>query len=202
MRFVIPPQRAVWIPPATDHRILSRSPFWLTTCYIDTTRVDFPAVTASVVAVDRLTNELLIAVGGFGSDGARTEAEQRMSAVLLDCLAGLRALDVFLPMPNSPKLGRLAKRLLSDPACPETLASLAADTALSERTAARLFKAETGLSFGAWRQQVRMQAALEHLFGGLSVTETAFAVGYRDVSSFIDGFRRVFGKTPARILKS
>lgn len=77
---------------------------------------------------------------------------------------------------------------------------LAAESALTERTAARLFLRETGLTFGQWRQQMRLQAALEQLAAGASVTEAAFSVGYADVSSFIAAFKLLFGKTPSQIL--
>jgi len=77
---------------------------------------------------------------------------------------------------------------------------LAGDAALTERTAARLFLREIRMTFGRWRQQMRLQRALEHLAAGESVTGAAFAVGYADVSSFIAAFRALFDKTPARIL--
>ncbi|WP_420353967.1 helix-turn-helix domain-containing protein [Paenirhodobacter sp.] len=77
---------------------------------------------------------------------------------------------------------------------------MSAEAALTERTAARLFVKETGLTFGRWRQHLKLQVALEHLSDGSSVTEAAFAVGYSDVSSFIAAFRQLFGTTPSRIL--
>ena len=91
---------------------------------------------------------------------------------------------------------------MADPSRSGTLSALAADAALSERTAARLFKSETGLSFGTWRLHLRMQAALAHLAAAESVTETAYAVGYSDVSSFIEAFKTVCGQTPYKAMKS
>lgn len=199
-RFVIPPQRGVWVPPGVEHRIRSAQPFWLTTCYIDLARVEFPPVEASAVSVDRLTDALLIAVGAFGMGGYKEAAQRRKAMVLLDCLAELPRFDVVLPLPTSERLRRLTNRLMVNPARNETLATLAAEAALTERTAARLFKTETGLSFGVWRLQLRLQTALGLLSEGRSVTETAFDVGYQDASSFIAAFRDNLGQTPTQVL--
>jgi mannose-6-phosphate isomerase-like protein (cupin superfamily) len=54
-RYIIPPQRAVWIAPGVRHRILSRSPFWLTTCYIDTYCLEMTSIPTSAVSVDHLS---------------------------------------------------------------------------------------------------------------------------------------------------
>ncbi|MFT3691205.1 MAG: helix-turn-helix transcriptional regulator [Paenirhodobacter sp.] len=198
-RFVIPPQRAVWIGPGVEHRIASRAPFWLTTCYVEPGVLDVPEGVRAV-AVDRLTDELLIAASGFGGDYPGHGAEARLVAVLLDRLPALRPTDIYLPEPADARLRRIAGRLFAAPECNATLAALSAEAALTERTAARLFVKETGLTFGRWRQHLKLQVALEHLSDGSSVTEAAFAVGYSDVSSFIAAFRQLFGTTPSRIL--
>jgi AraC-like DNA-binding protein/quercetin dioxygenase-like cupin family protein len=198
-RFVIPPQRAVWIGPGVEHRITSQAPFWLTTCYIEPGLVDVPEK-VKAVAVDRLTDELLIAASGFGCNYAEDGPEARLASVLIDRLPVLKPMDIYLPEPGDARLRRIADRLAAAPDCNETLAALSADAALTERTAARLFVKETGLTFGRWRQHLKLQAALEHLSAGSSVTEAAFAVGYSDVSSFIAAFKQLFGKTPSQIL--
>lgn len=87
-RFVVPPQRAVWIGSGVEHRIMGRAPFWLTTCYIEPA-LAAPAQTSRVVAVDRLTDELLIAASAFGGDYPVQGPEARLIAVLLDRLRAL-----------------------------------------------------------------------------------------------------------------
>jgi AraC-like DNA-binding protein len=198
-RFVIPPQRAVWIDGGVEHRIEARSPFWLTTCYVEPGIVNVSAV-PRVVAIDRLADELLIAASGFGGVYLEHGPEARLTAVLLDRLQELKAFDVALPEPGDERLRRITDRLLLQPALDAPLCVLAAEAALTERTAARLFLRDMGMTFGRWRQQMRLQRALEHLAEGESVTQAAFAVGYADVSSFIAAFKVLFGKTPSRIL--
>jgi AraC-like DNA-binding protein len=59
-----------------------------------------------------------------------------------------------------------------------------------------LFDAETGMSFGRWRTQARMRAALELLAEGAPVTTVARRVGYVTPSAFVAVFRRAFGVSP------
>lgn len=65
-------------------------------------------------------------------------------------------------------------------------------------TATRRFAAETGMTFGRWRQQLRLLIALERLGEGRPVTEVALDVGYEDTSAFIAVFKAAFGTTPSR----
>ncbi len=60
----------------------------------------------------------------------------------------------------------------------------------------RAFSAEVGMTFGRWRQQARLFAAIEMLVEGKSVTEAAVSVGYDSVSAFIQMFRTMLGTTP------
>lgn len=72
---------------------------------------------------------------------------------------------------------------------------------MSERSLARLIKGETGLSFGQWRKQWQIIVALQSLAEGESVQQTAEALGYESVSSFITMFRKTLGEPPARYVR-
>ena len=76
---------------------------------------------------------------------------------------------------------------------------MAADAGVSRRTFTRLFRAQTGVSFAAWRQQVCMLAAITRLSDGQPVTRVAFDLGY--ASAFTSAFRRILGETPSRYLE-
>jgi len=69
------------------------------------------------------------------------------------------------------------------------------------RTLERLFRGETGMSFGLWRQKVRLLQSIRVLAsGGGSVTDAALESGYDSVSAFIVAFKRTFGCTPGALL--
>lgn len=197
-RWSIPPQRGVWIAPGTEHRIFSSTPFTLTTCYIDPTH--FPGLQEGIVVVDTLTRALLPEVADLGPDWKTPEA-RRLVSVLFDRLRSLPDPRAGLPISSGKALARLTKTLLSDPSIQDPLSILAPRSGLSERTAARLFLSEFGMPFGAWRRQLRLQTALALLGADVSVTETAFEVGYKDVSSFITAFRAEFGTSPGQMFR-
>ena len=54
------------------------------------------------------------------------------------------------------------------------------------------------MSFGAWRQQLRLLQALPLLAAGEPVTSVALSVGYESTSAFIARFRQVLGTTPGQ----
>jgi AraC-like DNA-binding protein len=66
------------------------------------------------------------------------------------------------------------------------------------RTLERLFQTETGMTFGKWRQQLRLLHALRLLAADRAVTAVALEVGYDSPSAFIAAFKSLFGTTPAR----
>lgn len=200
-RWVVPPQRAVWVPAGVSHAVASRRAFRLRTLYVEPLVAPLPAA-CRVVAVDRLVEELLGAAAGFGAAYPEGGPEERLVRVILDRLPALAVAPLLhLPAPKSPELVRIAGALGRRPGDGKTLDAWAACVGLTPRTAARRFVAETGTTFGRWRQHLRLLAALERLGAGESVTAVAFEVGYEDVSSFIGAFKAALGETPARYFK-
>jgi AraC-like DNA-binding protein len=66
----------------------------------------------------------------------------------------------------------------------------------------RLFLGETKMTFGKWRQQLRLLHAMQTLAAGEKVTAAALEAGYNSTSAFISMFRKQMGTTPTRYLKS
>src|SRR3546814_638212 len=106
-----------------------------------------------------------------------------------------------LPLRRDVRMRRIAEALLADPADTRALGDWAKAAAASERTLARLFVRETGMTFGAWRERLRLTAAVARLAEGQPVTSVAFDLGYQSPSAFIAMFRRCLGDTPGRYLK-
>lgn len=197
-RFIAPPQRAVWVPGGMKHSVTSRRAFRLLTLYVEPAAAPLPNA-CRVVAVDRLVAELLAAAAALGADYPAGGAEERLVRVVLDRLPALAVAPLLhLPEPSSRELRKMTRALAENPADGRTLDEWAEGVGLTTRTAARRFVAETGMTFGRWRQQLRLLDAVERLGAGESVTSVAFDVGYQDVSSFISAFKSAMGKTPAR----
>src|SRR5215813_11113366 len=106
-----------------------------------------------------------------------------------------------LTIPTEERLARVADALLDDVGDDRTLDAWAQVAGMARRTFIRVFSAQAGMSFGRWRQQARLFAALELLAQRKSVTEVSMAVGYDSVSAFIEMFRTMLGTTPQMYLR-
>ena len=124
--------------------------------------------------------------------------EARIADVLLDEIQRAPREPLHLPMPSDPRLARIARAVYERPDDPRSLEDWARWGAVSPRTLRRLMAAETGMSFGRWRQQAGLIHALERLAQGEAVATVADALGYASPSGFIAMFRRAFGASPGR----
>src|SRR5205823_7312860 len=95
-------------------------------------------------------------------------------------------LPLCLPWPRDDRLAHIARTLADNPADDRTLAALGRDAGAAERTLSRLFRAETGMTFPQWRQQLRLQHAVALLAGGEAVTAVAGACGFGTASAFVE----------------
>jgi AraC-like DNA-binding protein/quercetin dioxygenase-like cupin family protein len=203
--YVIPPQRAVWMPGGIEHQIDARSDIAMRTLYFDPEFdldvADKLPTEVCVLRVSPLLRELILTAVAEGPHCPPDSAQFRLMNVIIDQLSTSTSSTLALPMPTDPRLLRLAKMLIAQPADNRTLGEWAVEIGTSKRTLGRLFTAQTGMSFREWRQQRRLLRALELLATGASVTDVALELGYENASAFIAMFRRCFGTTPKRYLK-
>jgi AraC-like DNA-binding protein len=191
--WVAPASRAIWIPAGTvhEHRAHGSTDLRLVGLTSDPLGLAGPAV----LAVEPLLRELIIAYTAGPGDGAERD---RLLGVLLDRLRHSPERPFHLPTARDPRLVAVCAMLDGDPADGRTLAQLAARAGTSDRTLARLCRAELGMTFPQWRTQLRLQRALLLLADGVSVTAVAHRCGWASASAFIDVFRRALGYTPGR----
>ena len=170
--WVIPPQRAVWIAPATLHAVKSSKTFRLIALWVEPGFANL-SKRCCVVNVDSLMTELLKAAAGFGADYSPGGPEERLIRVLLDRLNKLTVVPLFLPEPRDERLKRITRAIAADLQTTTALEVWARKAGITLRTAARLFRQETGMTFGQWRLQLRLLTALEQLAAGDSVSNVA-----------------------------
>jgi AraC-like DNA-binding protein len=194
--FVVPPARGVWMPAGMEHRIDARTAVAMRTLYVGAPHTVGLPHAVCVVQVTPLLHELILAAVAGGNDYARDSAPARLVAVILDQIRALPVAPLALPTPQDARLRRVTDALRADPARALGLGGWARLAGASERTLARLFERETGMSFRAWRQQLRLLRALELLAAGAPVTRVALDLGYESTSAFTAMFRRVLGTTP------
>lgn len=194
--FVVPPQRAVWLPSGTKHEVRCRDAVSLRTLYVDSQSSPRLPRACCVLEVSELLRSLIIAAVDIPLEYDLGGREGRIMALILDEIAIMPIVPLCAPMPNDARLARVCRALFKEPAQGQGLAYWARAAGMSRRTLTRTFRRETGMSFAAWRQHVRLLEALSRLAAGQPVTAVALDVGYQSPSAFTARFRRTFGTTP------
>jgi AraC-like DNA-binding protein len=196
--WVVPPGRAVWVPPGVEHRIRAQGNLAMRTVYIAVGAGPQLGDDCCVVNVSPLLRELILAAMAMPRLYSPDGPNARLVAVLLDQLRSVDIAPLHLPLPDDRRLRRVTEGLLADPGNNRCLSDWAQVAGASGRTLARVFIRETGMTFGQWRQQVRLLEALRRMAVGQSVLTVAVDLGYESASAFIVMFRRALGTTPGR----
>lgn len=200
-RWVVPPQRAVWIPAGVVHALRMTGSVAVRSIFLHRRPRPFvdlprPGPVCRALAVPPLLRELLLEVCRRGVLHADDPAAVRLAGVVLDQVVVLPDAALALPSPAEARAAALARRLLDRPA--ESLDRAAAGVCASRRTLERIFLRETHLTLGQWHRRARLSAALRRLAEGEPATRVALEVGYASPSAFISAFRAALGRTPAR----
>jgi AraC-like DNA-binding protein len=193
--WVLPPSRALWVPARVAHALGSSGAATARNLYFKPALCPVNWSSPTVVAVSDLLAALICHLAGSGLSAA---ARSRAEAVVLDLLSPLSVAAIVVRMPVDDRALRVADALRADPADQRELAAWGRLAGASARTLARVFVTETGLTFGRWRAQVRLEASLPMLASGLPVSVVAHRVGYGSASAFVAAFRRAVGMPPAR----
>jgi len=197
--WIVPPDRAVYLPAGKDHAITMRGRVEMRTLYIArNAHRDLPAAPA-VLEVSPLLRELVLAL--IGEPVIYDEKGRGGAAALLILSEIARAprLSLVIPMPRDARLLRVCDALLAGPASRLTLEGWTETAGASVRTLARLFESELGMSFAAWRQRVRFHNALEAIIAGEPISEVARRNGYNSSSAFSAAFRKSIGQAPSSL---
>ncbi len=115
--WVVPPQRAVWMPAGMEHAIRCGTRLEMRTLYVDTNARDGLPADCGVVNVSPLLRELVLA--GVEAPGARPRRELLVALILEEISAAALA-PLHLPEPDDPRLKRITAALGADPDDPRT----------------------------------------------------------------------------------
>jgi AraC-like DNA-binding protein/mannose-6-phosphate isomerase-like protein (cupin superfamily) len=206
-QWLLPPQRAAFIPAGASHRVRCRTRVVLRTAYLqpDESLAALAGRDCCVFTVTPLARELLVNAVRWGprwnQDVLPDEAvvvRSYFTTLALLAREWIRAdVALCLPRPRSPDLARACDHVLAhlDSA---SMAQAARAAGVSERTLARRFQHETEMSWRAFLRTARILRAMELLAQpGTNVTETALAVGFENLGAFSKSFRVMTGETPS-----
>jgi AraC-like DNA-binding protein len=196
--WVVPTQRAVWIPAHVPHSINMSGAVSMRTLYFKPRLVRGLPRGCNVVNVSALLKELVLHACKYPALERRIKRHSHLIAVIVDQLESVQAIPLQLTSPSDPRACRVARLLLADPGDQRPLQEICKFAGASKRTIERLFQQETHMTFGRWRQQLRLMEALRLIAQGHKITHAALEAGYSTPSAFISMFRRVLGTTPGR----
>ena len=197
-RWVVPTSRALWLPAGISHSLETLGQVWMRTLYLSPSHPPAAGIDICVLDVRPLLRELIFEVAGIGSLEAEDVVHRNLFGLINSTIAQAQQLSLALPMPIDARACKVAERAQTTLNRGASLAELAEGCGASVRTVERLFLAETGLSFGHWRQQARLQHALRRLAERVAVGQVAEECGYESVSAFVSMFRTALGTTPGQ----
>jgi AraC-like DNA-binding protein/quercetin dioxygenase-like cupin family protein len=200
--WVVPPMRAVWIPAQTPHSVRMSGQVSMRTLYFLPHLVKGFPKKCFVMNVTPLLRELILHACTFLRLNRTAPVEKRILEIIVDQLQAVHSIPLQLPHPADARAMRIVQALLANPGEQTTLEKLCKDCGASKRTIERVFLAETKMTFGKWRQQLRLLHALQLLASGEKVTGAALDAGYSSTSAFISMFKKQLGATPTRYFET
>ena len=196
--YVVPPTTALFLAANVPHSVTMDGPVALRELFLREDAVVRAAIKSAVIGVSPLLRELILAACAEPIEWDLTGRGHHLAELVLDEIARATPLPLGLPMPRDPRLSRVVAMLRRRPDDPRGFDDLAADAGASSRTLARLFRAETGVGFRQWRQQMRMTEALNALVNGATPARAAAVAGFAGQPAFGAAFRSFFGMTPGQ----
>lgn len=212
--YIVPPHRAVWVPPGVQHAVTLVETACLYTLYFLPEAYgggaqaqwmnDAAWQECRVMEASPLLRALVVEMD-VGSDLAPplpadiATREQHLSALVCDEIRRAPVIHLGVRLPRDKRLKNLCEAVLEDPTRHETLAQWVQDTGASLRTVARLFRTELGCTFTQWRQQVVLSKAVALAARQWSIAQIAAELGYTP-SAFSALVRRTVGMTAATFL--
>lgn len=195
-RYVIAPEQAAWVPAGTRHGTGTLLGAAFHSLYVTADPAFGLARQEMVFAVPPFLRALIVEVAAIEAQAQEGAYRDHVVALILAHLRRARPAARALPWPRSARLGHLCEALHARPDDPLPVAEWGRRLGLSERTLARRFLAETGMTLRAWRRRLRLFRGLELLEAGMSVTDIAIDLGYASTSAFIYMFRAETGHSP------
>jgi AraC-like DNA-binding protein len=200
---VVPANRVAWTPAGSTHYHSAHGDTDMRIVFLSPSVARLIPDRPVVFLASDLARAALLSLTGPRSydDGVpdySQSARSRLVRVLVDELHEAQEEPLQLPEPQDDRLQDIARMLHQNPANNTPLAGLGKRIGASTRTLSRLFSNELGMTFYEWRTQLRIYHALVLLANGHDATQTAYACGWANPSSFIAAFANIMGTTPGR----
>ncbi|MFJ3422050.1 helix-turn-helix transcriptional regulator [Streptomyces sp. NBC_00252] len=193
--WTIPTARAVLIPPMARHQV-TMTGVSTRSLYIEPAAVPWFPARCQAVDVSVLLRTLILEAVEMEPRYPEHSRDAAVATLILHELRNLTPLPLDVPLPSDPGLRGLCEAFLRKPDIHDPPARWCAVLNISERTLARLFRRDTGLSFSQWRQRACVLHSLRHLSTGTPVTRVATMLGYDNPAAYTAAFKKLLGRPP------
>ena len=200
--WLVPRGHALWMPPGLDHAVSMHGEVSMRTAYVRAAEAARLSSECRVLKVGALLEGALTALADEVRGATRTERTNHLIWLVLDEINRAPSTAFVLPVPKDSRLSRLARALIARPGSTKTIDQWCDDlVGVSRRTMTRLFRSQTGVSFGDWRRRLRLLSAAARVSGGEALPKVAASLGYRNAAAFRTMARRHFGDDFLRLIR-
>jgi len=201
-QWLVPPTSAVWLRPGIAHRLVVPVALQAHGIFVrDDVCAKLPA-SDCVMRVSGLVRELIMNVTQINDQMTSPRRSRLLGDLLIEELRIPPSLPFHLPWPRDAQIQRVCQTLMGDPSQAATADQWAGKLAMGEKTFHRHFLKSTGMTFGKWRQQLRLMSSLTLLMQGTPITQVALASGYDSHSAYTTAFRKQFGQPPSAFMSN
>ncbi|MDR6370030.1 AraC-like DNA-binding protein [Chryseobacterium bernardetii] len=204
--YLLPQNHAVWIPPNAIHKTNSHSEkikLMIMFAEISTQESFYDQV--NVFSVPPVLKEMI----KYSEKWSKLVKPDHNEDVFLKALFNELprfaeySLTFHISLPKDKRLDKVIEHLHTHYHNEIRMEDLSDTALLSFRTLERIFKKETGLTPSKYQQMLRIIKSLEYLSSGnLTVSETAYEVGYRSVQAYTRSFQSVMKFRPTDFIKT
>jgi AraC-like DNA-binding protein len=191
--WLVPPGYALWLPAGISHNVAMHGAVSMRTAYLRAGDVRNLPRDCRIVTVPPLLEAALVALSAeppaYDTDGRGGH----LASLILDEITGAPTTPFALPVPADRRLRQLAQRLIEHPGSPLDIDHWADAVGVSRRTLTRVFRAQTGLSFAAWRRRLRLLRGAARCADGEPLARVAASLGYNSLAAFLSMARRELG---------
>jgi AraC-like DNA-binding protein len=198
--WVMPPQRGMWIPPATRHHVRMVGAVRMQSLYLEPDAAPRMPGHCQVLGISPFMRSLMTEAISLPPEYDLDSRAGALMELIQHEMQQLPALKLSLQYPSEGPLAERCRRFIERPGVHETIDQWSEALGMSRRAFTRMFRRETGVSFMAWRQQACLLCAMPRLAAGESVTSVAMDLGYDNPAAFTLMFKRAFGSPPLSYL--
>ena len=201
-QWLVPPTSAVWLRPNIAHRLIVPVALQAYGIFVREDHCTTLPASDCVVQVSGLARELIVSLTQDSDQNTGSRRQHLLGELLIEELRAPPPLPFHLPWPPDRKIQTVCQALMADPGHTATAGEWANTLAMGEKTFHRRFLKNTGMTFGKWRQQLRLMSSLTLLLQGAPITQAALASGYDSHSAYATAFRKQFGRPPSAFVET